>query len=295
MIKNYKIFENAKDRVPIVGLPSGEYLEISFKLFDLLHSSGVLFYNEKYGSFTFDDKDYDNIIYYMGKHLGVDEKQIIKNFLNNIGVTKYRINSDNTVDSWDDVIIEGSYYEKLPVAFDCVMGDFKVLSCGLKTLKGCPDVVGGDFICNKNKLYDLKGGPTEISGDYDVRNNGLYSLEGSPKRIKGDFDCSYNNMPDLNGSPKIVECSFISSNGLLVSLKGAPEIVKKNFDVSFNLLDTLYGTTTTINGVYDCSNNDLKTLKDGPKSVGIFKCNGNNKLRNLDGAPVYKKIISDEL
>jgi hypothetical protein len=280
-----------------VGLPSGEYIEIPFKLFDLMHANGVLYYSEKYQSFIFDDKDYENIKYYLNNYTSDEEKfmnkkERIVNFLENVGVVRYKINNDYTIDTWQDVKILEKY-NKLPVTFDCVIGNFEV-SCELITLNGCPDTISGDFICNKNRLKNLKGGPRVVYGKYDVSNNGLYSLEGSPIKIFKDFVCSYNNLSDLNGGPTIVEGSFISDNGILVSLEGSPEIVGKNFDVSYNLLDTLYGTTAIINGTYDCSNNDLKTLKFGPKSVGIFKCNG-NRLKNLDDAPDCKKIISDKI
>jgi hypothetical protein len=221
-------------------------------------------------------------------------KDFIKSFLTKVDIFKYKINNDYSIDVIQDVKIRMPM-DNLPVQFDYIVGNFDISSCGLINLQGCPEVVEGNFICTNNRLSDLRMGPTTVGGNYDVRQCSLGSLKGAPEKIKKDFLASQNNLNDLIGGPKIVDGSYYVDNCLLVSLEGSPDVLGGHFNCSFNLLDNLKGGPNGINGTYDCSNNDIKTLKDGPSLVGVFKCNGNRKLRDLHLAPPLCKIISDEL
>jgi len=290
MIKKFKLYESSPAIIGIVGIPSGEYLEITTQQFEILNEAEMLIYHPRLRCMTFQDADYHNIMYYIKDN----QKDKIIKFLNVIGLRKYKINDDYTVDALESVKIRMPL-ATIPVKFDYVMGDFDASSCGLVNLKGCPDVVEGNFICTNNRLGSLKGGPSVVGGNYDVRQSGLNDLAGAPEKIQKDFMASYNSMPDLIGGPKIVNGSYYVDNCLLVSLEGSPDLLVGNFDCSFNLLDDLKDGPDMIGGTYDCSNNDIKTLKNGPASVPIFKCNGNRKLRDLHLAPYGAKIISDEL
>jgi hypothetical protein len=300
-----KVMPSTKDGVPLVGVPSGEYIEIPFKLFDMLHASDTIRWDGKLDSFIFDDADYKNIMYYISTTTPRQQKPIsqrnedprrkIARFMEEVANTRrYKINDDLTIDVYDDVTIREPM-NHLPFKFGWIGGDFNISSCGLISLRGCPDDIEQDFICTNNRITDLKYGPTEVGGNYDVRQSGLYKLDGAPRIIHKDFDCSYNNIDDLKGGPLEIDGSYYAANGTMTSIEGAPDIIGANFDVSYNFLTDLYEGPLIVNGLYDCSNNDLRTLEGGPKRVGTFKCNGNPKLKNLDHMPNYDKLIKDEI
>lgn len=89
-----------------------------------------------------------------------------------------------------------------------VLGDFRVESCKLQTLKGCPQIIIGHFSCYNNKLVTLNYGPTSVRYSYTCSNNNLYSLKGAPKEISGSFICNFNYIEDMNNGPKRVYNSY---------------------------------------------------------------------------------------
>jgi len=281
MITDFKMFEANTAKIGIVGIPSGEYIELPIDQFYVLNDRGFLEYNHDLRFLSFKDKDYKNIM----SIIDSSEKTKIKKFLSDIGVKRYKINDDYTIDVIESMKIRIPM-DNLPVKFDYIMGDFDISGCGLTSLMGCPETIDGNFICTNNMLKDLSMGPTQVLKNYDVRQSGLYSLEGSPEKVGGNFDCSYNNLANLKGSPKFVDGSFYCSNCLLTSLNGAPDIVSDDFDCSYNLLHSLFGGPDIISGKYDCSYNDIMTLNNGPTFVGSFKCDGNTKLPKDARKPV---------
>ena len=290
-MKSYDEYKSEKHPVVgIVGLPSGEYIELTPNQFMMMNETGMLDYNSHLKTMTFSDLDYHNIMFYLKD----SKKESIKKFLQVINCRDYKINDDYTIDVVGSVKIRMPL-NKLPFKFELVMGDFDISSCGLITLEGCPEEVEGNFICTNNRLTNLKGGPKIVGGDYDVKQSDLSSLLGAPQHIKKDFDACYNNLTNLKGSPQIVDGSFYVANCLLDSLEGSPDIISNDFDCSYNILEYLTGGPDMMAGTYNCSNNDIITLKGGPNNVGVFKCNGNRRLRDLDFAPVCGRVISDEI
>jgi len=287
MIYNFKNFESAEHKIGLVGIPSGEYIDVDFKEFDRVNSAGLLDYNDLVGTFVFKDKDYHKLMSFINNRM-----YEIQKFLKSIGLTRYKINNDHTIDTYGDVIIKIKM-TKLPVKFEFVGGDFICKGIGLKVLTGCPDEVTGNFDCSKNDLEDLIDGPTVVDGNYNASNNKLNNLVGAPGKINGNFDCSYNPISDLTGGPLTISGSFDCSTCLLESLNGVPSIIGKNFDCSFNFLEDLKFGPTSIEGTYDCSYCNLKTLEGAPKSARIFICS-HNKLTSMEHSPVnYQKIMYD--
>lgn len=279
-----------KFTVPLLGLPSGEYFDLDSSKINFLKQKGLVVYNGPYKSWIFRDKDYKEII----KYISDQEKEEIKKFMRAIGITRYKINEDYSVDVLESVKLRIRISE-LPIKFDYIMGDFDVVGCGLNTLKNFPEIIEGDFDCSNNLIDNLIGGPLRVDGDYISKECTLNSLEGAPEKIKRDFIVSMNNINNLIGGPKMVEGSYCVDNCLLTSLEGSPDILFGDFNCSFNLLEDLKDGPDFINGTYDCSNNDLISLKNGPRMVGIFKCNGNKNLRDLKKyAPFANKIITDD-
>lgn len=73
-----------------------------------------------------------------------------------------------------------------------VGGYFNAVSCGLKTLTGCPQEIGGDLIINGNYFRTLEGAPQIMrdNATVSVANGGgrrpLLSLEGLPPNLDPD-------------------------------------------------------------------------------------------------------------
>jgi len=60
MIKDYNTYKEDY-KIPIVGIPSGEYFEITLSQFNDLNDFKMLTYNINLEIFTFQDDDIDNI------------------------------------------------------------------------------------------------------------------------------------------------------------------------------------------------------------------------------------------
>lgn len=297
-MKNFKTFNilekegfEEKRTIVIVGNKSGECLFLSTNQFNQFNDAGILSYNTMIRTFMYDDSEYDNLIYYLSQN---NQYYKTRDFLKTIGVNKYTIYKDNTVDVFESVKIKIKNLGQLPLKFNYVDGDFDCSNCGLTTLSGCPDEITGNFISNINILKDLKNGPLTVGNDYIVKQNDLKKLTGSPKKINGNFDCSYNGLEDLIDGPIVVNGDYLCDGCLLKTLEGAAKDVGGDFNCSLNLLTDLLGSPQFISGNFNCSFNSLITLLGGPKKAKHFKCN-NNYLTSLQYAPIdYKKITCND-
>jgi hypothetical protein len=101
-------------------------------------------------------------------NMGVGEYQRITNWLDEVGIRKYTINKDLTVDVDGHVDLNGKTFEKLSVRFGKVSGYFSIYGCkNLKSLDGCPSEVGDVFTCsNCPKLKSLDGCPSKVGLDF---------------------------------------------------------------------------------------------------------------------------------
>jgi hypothetical protein len=86
---------------------------------------------------------------------------------------KFIINDDMTIDVHGSVNLYEIDLEKLPdyIQFNKVSGQFWINNNRLKTLKGCPKIVGGNFWCCDNKLTSLKYAPESVGGIFGCYNN----------------------------------------------------------------------------------------------------------------------------
>lgn len=288
MMKTYEQYnENPHNFLFIIGIPSGEYFDLTMEQYLKLNNEGLIFYDNLNRFFCFNDKNYDKVI----DIISDERKEMIKDFLYRNKITNYKINKDYTVDVLQHVkIIEK--LKQLPIEFDFILGDFDISDCGLETLKGCPERVNGDFMCVDNKLKDLTYGPEIVGGVYNVSRCGLKTLKGAPRRVGDDFNACENELQDLIGGPQKVDGNYYCDNCLLTSLQGCAEIINGDFDCSFNYLTDLIGGPDKIYGLYDCSNNKLKNVNGAPEIARVFKCDG-NKGMILTGIPEYRKTITD--
>ena len=92
--------------------------------------------------------------------------------------TKYKINSDWTIDVRELVIPSQRYWDfkEIPeyVDFGVCYGSVIIRDQNLMSMKGLPKVVKGDFFVNNNKLEDLEGCPKRSMGIFifeEIRKN----------------------------------------------------------------------------------------------------------------------------
>lgn len=90
-------------------------------------------------------------------------EQEIHNILFKLGIKKYKITKDNTVNVYQDVVLIN--IDKIPVNFN---------------------YVGGNFYCRFSKLTNLIGCPRQTTGYIYASNNPLKSLDG--------YEGDYNNL-----------------------------------------------------------------------------------------------------
>jgi hypothetical protein len=274
VLKTYKMFENDQKSGEIitsyiVGMPSGEIIDINDKELTKLKGAHLIKYNKDKKYFIFQDANYAEVKKTLQNPQTV---QLIHNFMDHYGISRYKVNEDFSVDVFGDVNLSLKNLVKIPVKFR---------------------KVSGYFDCSANKLTNLVNAPDEILNYFDCTVNNIYTLIGGPRYVEGGYYCMDNKLEDLVGYPKYCLTVFDASRNELKTLKGTPETIKARFfNVSHNKLHVLsHGPRKTMN--FDCSNNQIHTLSNGVREVdGNFNCS-NNRLTNLMGMPSCDKIIYD--
>jgi len=124
--------------------------------------------------------------------ISADKMEVLNKILPYIVVnnnTTYNVNDDLSIDIHGSVQFKTHYkerdyirkvkFDKLPVKFNKIYGDFYASDIGINTLEGFPEYIDGDLHIDQNNLYDLKYLPKVITGKiYCNDNPNLYSLEG---------------------------------------------------------------------------------------------------------------------
>lgn len=224
----------------VVGIPSGLYFEIKRKSYTNVQE--WVNWSEKYQCYIYRDKDYDKIMGLLGlsSPAPTDNNEYIASKIESLGITgSYKI-TNGKVTVFGNVFIKKGSFDKLPVKFKEVRGDFRINIGGLKTLENCPEKVYGDFDVSYNELINLKGGPKVVTGGYDCSHNFIGSLIGAPME-SDSFDCSYNDLTSLIYCPSTVINNFNCSQNYISTLKDAPLTVGGSFDCSFNRIENLKG------------------------------------------------------
>jgi len=114
-----------------------------------------------------------------------EEKDQIYLICEEFNIVKYSINPDGSIDVDGNVELSYSGLVKIPLNFNKVSGLFRCDSNDLKSLEGCPKIVGGDFDCEGNFLTSLEGCPNSVGGYFDASHNDLIST------FSGNTDIDY--------------------------------------------------------------------------------------------------------
>jgi len=134
--------------------------------------------------------------------------EIIKKY----GIKKYTINEDGSIDVNESVMLNGELFDRLPIFFNKVYGDFYITECpNLESLVGSPTWVEGNFSCVRSpKLLLLRGGPKTVEGTFECTGcPKLTSLKGAPTTVTLDFNCAKcGNLTTLEGAPEEVGGNF---------------------------------------------------------------------------------------
>lgn len=232
--------------------------------------------------------------------------------------SKFKINMDGNFDVIGNVTIPVGLKDML-CTFGKVDGDFKVSSCDIINLNGCPKEVTGDFICTHNKhLTSLEGCPQKIGGMFDcsfcdnleslkelvLEEVGGFKCQNCAKvkkldctieKVNGEFNISRTDIENLEGCPEYVGGDFdCSDNTKLTNLIGSPEYVGGNYICSDTSITSLEGSPEYVPGDFDCSKCiGLTNLNGSPEEVrGNFICSNCTMLRNMEGiGKVGGKVI----
>jgi hypothetical protein len=81
------------------------------------------------------------------KELRIGKKQFIEKWLSAMGIEKYRLNKDLSIDVLDDANLVGKDLERLPeyIKFNRVFGGFYAGGNNWQTLRGFPEEINGDL------------------------------------------------------------------------------------------------------------------------------------------------------
>ena len=90
-------------------------------------------------------------------------KEEVQTWLDEMGITKYTINEDLTVDVKGSVILSRNDLTSIPVQFGTVSGYFDLSDNDLTSLQGCPKEVGGIFWCRNNEAVFTEDDVTSVS------------------------------------------------------------------------------------------------------------------------------------
>ena len=128
-------------------------------------------------------------------------KDDITKWLHSHTIKDFKILDDNSVKVNGDVRLSGvlDNFQKLPIVFSEVNGNFDISDNTLTSLEGSPKKVTGDFLAHKNELHSLKGGPKEVGKNFVILKNNIRSLKYSPSIVKEDYICSNNPINSLEG------------------------------------------------------------------------------------------------
>lgn len=114
-------------------------------------------------------------------------KEEIQDWLDDMGIKKYIINDDLTVDVNNSVYLTNAFVPKFPVQFGIIKGDFYCNSNRLISLKGAPYEVKGTFNCGDNQLTNLDYCPKIIGNILNIYLNPIATLKGFDSQIGGEF------------------------------------------------------------------------------------------------------------
>lgn len=210
-------------------------------------------------------------------------REISKWLVDHLGLheSTFKIQPNNTVTLAKkyEIFATGTRIEEIPVKFNDVYGNVKIVKCQLTSMKGLPTSVFGNLDLTGNRLVTLTWSPSHVDGDYLVGNNNLVDLTGMPKKINGDFNASSNSLFNMKGGPDVVLGYLLLNNNKLKSFEGFPSIISRDLVIRNNNITTLKNIHKHIKQINGYLILDTDKIKDS--ILGLFYIDG---LKGVGGA-----------
>lgn len=197
----------------------------------------------------------------------------LENILKGYGITKYTVNSDESIDCHQNVYLNFYSLIKIPFKFNRVYGD---------------------FICNGNNLTNLENAPKYVQGLFDCSDNiYLTSLEGCPKYIGSDFISDNNMLKSIEGCPDIIFGNFIiTQSSYLESLIGLPSSILGNLCLDMIPIDRINVECDIKGSIYidnTCLDDKISDLNQYYLKM-LFKYGLDYNIFNEDGSINVKQL-----
>lgn len=125
----------------------------------------------------------------------------------------------------------------------------------LKSLSGCPDVVGGEFDCSYNKLQNFEGGPKIVNHSYQFSINNIVDFVGFPSP-----ESSYIKFIGYRASP--LEQQITKIDNPVVEILG---LIPDSPRISFNMFESEDRSRKIITFIYFL--NEYNVIRNGDTIV----------------------------
>lgn len=113
-------------------------------------------------------------------------------------IKKYHINSDLSIDVYDDVYLNRKDLTKIPIKFNIIYGTFSICNNFITSLKNSPNTVFGSFYASNCRLTSLEYCPLYVEHIFDLYNNNITEISNVPIFIGGSFDLKLNMVERIN-------------------------------------------------------------------------------------------------
>lgn len=123
-------------------------------------------------------------------------KEEVKKMCKNFGIEEYLINDDLSIDVYNHFRFPIGGQAYIPLNFNEITGNFTFRHSSLKSLKGCPKIIGGSLDVSWNNLRSFEDGPNEIKRNLICNTNNIKTLKGFPK-VNGKINIKDNSVYSL--------------------------------------------------------------------------------------------------
>ena len=129
------------------------------------------------------------------------EVQSTEQWLESVGIEKYRIGADGKVNVNGNVILTRKKMPggRFPVKFGKVTGTFNCEYTGLTTLEGAPEFVGKSFFCTFNNIKTIEFLPRHIGETCGCSENQITSLHNVHRYVR-HVQRFYLRTPEITSS-----------------------------------------------------------------------------------------------
>lgn len=208
------------------------------------------------------------------------KKEDISAICINYGISDYTINDDLSIDVNGSVRINNYKFDKIPIRFNNVLGNFYCSNTNLTTLYGFPKKVYGSLYCSENKLTSLEYFPTYVEDEIFISDNQLTSLKGISPNINSEIYCNNNKLKNLkyldnikgtlyakNNEIDTLEYTpncdmLILNNNKIKSLKSNGSKIKRDIILNDNPLEDISGLKLDFGGEIYCEGTNYFFLID---------------------------------